>query len=108
MIGSHPVLLFMQAPIEAAAAISEQLLALVKASLARREAKQAAFEGEGTWDDEDDEVLEEEIAPEEVTTTRPASLLKYLVMRLRRTRNREPVVSCSRSQPCAAACGRRS
>ena len=32
----------------------------------RRTAKKAEFEGEGAWDDEDNELLEEQIAPEEV------------------------------------------
>lgn len=51
---------------EAAAAISEQLVARVKASLERRVAKEAEFEGEGAWDEEDNDLLEEQIAPEEV------------------------------------------
>lgn len=55
-----------QAPIEAAAGISEQLVARVKASLERRTAKEAEFKAEGAWDEEDNEVLQEEIAPEEV------------------------------------------
>lgn len=55
-----------QAPMEAAAAISEQLVARVKASLERRVAKEAEFEGEGAWDEEDNDLLEEQIAPEEV------------------------------------------
>lgn len=55
-----------QAPIEAAAGISEQLIARVKASLERRTAKEAEFKAEGAWDEEDNEVLQEEIAPEEV------------------------------------------
>lgn len=55
-------------PLEAAAAISKELAARVKASLERRAAKEAEFEGDGqgAWDEEDSELLEEEIAPEEV------------------------------------------
>ena len=51
---------------EAAGAISEQLVARVKASLERRTAKEADFKVEGAWDEEDSDLLEEEIAPEEV------------------------------------------
>lgn len=56
----------MQAPLEAAATISERLVARANASLERRTAKEAQFEGEGAWDEEDKDLLEEEIAPEEV------------------------------------------
>lgn len=54
---------------EAAGAISEQLVARVKASLERRTAKEAEFEGEGAWDEEDNELLDEQIAPEEVCSS---------------------------------------
>lgn len=55
-----------QPPVEAATALSEQLIARVRASLERRVSKEAEFEGEGTWDEEDADLLQEEIAPEEV------------------------------------------
>lgn len=45
-------------------------MARVKASLERRTAKEAEFEGEGAWDGEDNELLEEQIAPEEVCSLR--------------------------------------
>lgn len=32
----------------------------------RRTSKEAEFEGEGAWDEEDNDLLEEQIAPEEV------------------------------------------
>lgn len=51
---------------EAAATISKELIARVKASLERRTAKEAQFNVEGAWDEEDSELLDEEIAPEEV------------------------------------------
>ena len=54
---------------EAAGAISEQLVARVKASLERRASKEAEFEGEGAWDEEDNDLLEEQIAPEEVCSS---------------------------------------
>lgn len=64
-----------QVPVEAAAAVSEQLVARVKASLERRTAKEAGFKGEGAWDEEDNELLEEEIAPEEVCPAGAVTLL---------------------------------
>ncbi|CAM9453902.1 unnamed protein product [Ectocarpus sp. 13 AM-2016] len=69
----------MQAPIEAAAAISEQLVARVKASLDRRVAKEAEFDGEGAWDEEDNELLEEQIAPEEEVMEHLVDSLGYLL-----------------------------
>lgn len=51
---------------EAAAAISQQLVERVRQSLERRAAKEAEFDGEGAWDEEDSDLLEEQIAPEEV------------------------------------------
>lgn len=65
-----------QAPLEAARAISEQLVARVKASLERRASKEAEFEGEGAWDEEDNDLLEEQIAPEEVCM--PCCDVQYL------------------------------
>lgn len=58
-----------QAPVEAVGPISEQLVTRVKASLERRTAREAEFEGEGAWDEEDSELLEEQIAPEEVCSS---------------------------------------
>eukprot|EP00752_Nemacystus_decipiens_P011318 g10058.t1 len=69
----------MQAPLEAAGAISEQLVARVKASLERRTAKEAEFEGESAWDDEDSELLEEQIAPEEEVMEHLVDSLGYLL-----------------------------
>lgn len=70
---------FGQAPLEAAASISEQLVARVKASLERRTAKEAEFTGEGAWDEEDSELLEEEIAPEEEVMEHFVDSLGYLL-----------------------------
>ena len=44
-------------------------MARVKASLERRASKEAEFEGEGAWDEEDNDLLEEQIAPEEVCSS---------------------------------------
>lgn len=62
-----------QAPVDAAAAISQQLVARVKQSLERRAAKEGDFEGEGAWDEEDSDLLEEQIAPEEVRSVYTSS-----------------------------------
>ena len=54
-----------QVPLEAAVAISEELVAQVASSLKRRTAKEREFEGEGVRDEEDSELLEDELAHEE-------------------------------------------
>ncbi|CAM9413811.1 unnamed protein product [Ascophyllum nodosum] len=55
----------LQVPLEAAVAISEELVAQVASSLKRRTAKEREFEGEGVRDEEDSELLEDELAHEE-------------------------------------------
>lgn len=58
-----------QVPLAAAGAISKQLVERSNDSLKRRTSKEADFQGEDTWDEEDNGLLEEELAFEEVQNT---------------------------------------
>lgn len=68
-----------QAPLEAAGAISEELIARVKASLERRSAKEAEFDNEGVWDEEDSEFFEDELASEQEVMEHLVDSLGYLL-----------------------------
>lgn len=55
-------------PLKGAGEISKQLVARASDSLKRRTDKEAQFQGEDTFDEEDAELLEEELASEEVSS----------------------------------------